>query len=215
MTACTKKQYPYPDENIFFITGVNTDVQPIDYSKTTPLIIVSRKPEVALAKYEDMGALHKAKPVGCLSLAQLRVFHGRLASCLDDPNTKELKAGLLGAMLGKRQPWMIASMDDKGEPTMVDFVVARSSADVLNHAKVSKRVTPAIYSLELFSEMISWCEKVKSGTAKDIVYAIDYKGGEFDEHVNAIENTMTQEDKDFWELEIQAALDAKSKGLIK
>jgi hypothetical protein len=54
MTACTKSQYPYPDENIFFITGVNTDVQPIDYSKTTPLIIVSRKPEVALAKLPSM-----------------------------------------------------------------------------------------------------------------------------------------------------------------
>ena len=55
MEMCRRNQYPYPDENIFFITGVKTDVEPIDYSKTTPLIVVSRRMEAAMAgrRYAD------------------------------------------------------------------------------------------------------------------------------------------------------------------
>lgn len=215
MTTCAKNQYPYPDENIFFITGVNTDVQPIDYSKTTPLIIVSRMVKVALAKYEDLGRLRKAKPIGCLSLAQLRTLHDRLSACVNDPEVKEIKGGMLGAIWGKRQPWMIASMDDKGQPTMIDFVIARSSDDVLRHAKANKRITPAIYSLELFAEMVSLCEKVQSGAAKDIVYAIDYKGGELEEQLNAEEAKWTDEERAECESVVDAAMAAWMIGAVK
>ena len=215
MSNCNEKKYPYPDENIFFITGVDTDIDPINYSKTTPLIIVSRKVELALAEYEDLGRLHKAKPIGCLSLAQLRVLHAGLEACLTNPSTKELKGGLFGAMLGKRQPWLIASMNDKSEPAIVDFVIARSSTDVITHAKYLKRSSPAIYSLELFSEMISLCDEVKEGKAKDTVYAMDYDGGELEEHLDAVENRRTASEKIKCENFLDQLFEAQMKGLVK
>jgi hypothetical protein len=215
MHACNKSQYPYPDENIFFITGVATDVEPIDYTDTIPLIIVSRKVDAALAKYEDLGRLHKAKPIGCLSLAQLRVMHDRLESCINDPSVKEIKGGLFGAMLGKRQPWMIASMDDNGQPTVVDFVIARSSDDVLRHAKANKRNTPSIYSLELFAEMISFCERVKTGTAKDIVYAIDYKGGELEEQLEEVEKRRSPAERERCERTLERLLQNQINGVVR
>ena len=49
MEQCREKHYPYPDENVFLVTGIRTDGGPLSFSNTVPLAIVSRKADVAVS----------------------------------------------------------------------------------------------------------------------------------------------------------------------
>ena len=179
MEQCREKHYPYPDENVFLVTGIRTDGGPLSFSNTVPLAIVSRKADVAVSYFQAMAPDNQKWDItGCVSLDQLRGLRLKMIrSTKGSPDAKELKDGLLASFAGKRQAWAIAYTDASGK-------------------------RPAgMFSMEVLDETITMLDAIKTGKAGKIHYATDIDGGELAQELAETRAAMTdaeREEADVW-----------------
>ncbi|MET3109476.1 hypothetical protein AAKU58_004333 [Oxalobacteraceae bacterium GrIS 1.18] len=194
MSECREGHYPYPDENVFLVTGVRVDTGPIHFDKTVPMIVVSKRRERAMSYYSNMFGSQKWEVSGIVSLEQLRGLKSKMAAAqMERSNLKELKSGLLGSIFGKRQAWAIAVADENNKPMEPEIVVASSSAEVIAYMKASSKNIGGVFSMEILDELIDKLEDTKLGRAKEIEYATDIKGGELAEELADVRKDYSPE----------------------
>jgi hypothetical protein len=203
MAQCREKHYPYPDENVYLVTGIRTDSGPLNFSNTVPLAIVSRKAEVAVSYFQAMAPDNQKWDItGCVSLDQLRGLRQKMIrSTKGSPDVKELKDGLFASITGKRQAWAIAYTDASGKPLEPEIVMASASTSVKAHAESSGKRPAGMFSMEVLDETISMLESVKAGKAEKIHYATDIDGGELAQELAETRAAMTDVERaeaDVW-----------------
>ena len=125
MSECREGHFPYPDENVFLVSGVRVDTGPINFDKTVPMVVVSRRRERAMSYYVNMFGTQKWEVSGIVSLEQLLGLKSRMSAAqLDRGGLKEIKGGVIGSMFGKRQAWAIAIADADNKPMEPEIVVS-------------------------------------------------------------------------------------------
>lgn len=215
MELCREKHYPYPDENVFLIAGARSDLPLVDLLKAKPMVVVSRQADRAMRYFENMGGSQSWEALGCLSLAQARALRSAMAgAATSQSGVKEIQAGAISSVIGKRQPWAIAQIDEAGHPLDPEMVMAMSSADVFAYTKAQGSKAVGIFSLEMLDEIIANMDEVKHGRAKNIDYATDLQGGELEEELAAEVASWTDEEREEEELAFKRAQDKRAMGLI-
>lgn len=217
MEPCRENHYPYPDENVFLVTGIRADVGPLNFAKTVPLAIVARKAELAVSYFKAMAPDDQTWEItGCVSLDQLRGLRQRMSLANQESSgIQTLKEGLLASIVGKRQAWAIAYTDDRGKPLEPEIVMAASSASVKAHAEARGKHPAGLFSMESLDETIAMLDAIKNGKAEKIHYATDIDGGELDQELAETRAAMTDEEKldaDVWRKRMTAM---RSGGVVK
>ena len=216
MEQCREKHYPYPDENVFLVTGIRTDGGPLNFSNTVPLAIVSREADVAVSYFQAMAPDNQKWDItGCVSLDQLRGLRQKMIrSTKGSADVKELKDGLLASITGKRQAWAIAYTDASGKPLEPEIVIAASSTSVKVHAESSGKRPAGMFSMEVLDETITMLDAIKTGKAEKIHYATDIKGGELDQELAEEVASWSDEKRAKADARMQRALDKRARGVI-
>ncbi|MDE2609790.1 MAG: hypothetical protein KGL61_09445 [Burkholderiales bacterium] len=216
MSECREGHYPYPDENVFLITGVRVDNGPVNFDKTVPMVVVSRRRERAMSYYVNMFGSQKWEVSGIVSLEQLRGLKSKMTSTqMDRGSLKEIKAGVFGKMFGKRQAWAIAIADSDNKPLEPEIVVASSSTDVIAYVKSPGKKAVGVFSMEMLDELIDKLEDVKFGRAKEIEYATDIKGGELAQELAEVRASMTDEEKEEADAMVKEMRSLQASGVIR
>ena len=202
MSECREGHYPYPDENVFLVTGHRVDTGLINFENTVPMVVVSRRRERAMSYYLNMFGSQKWEVSGIVSLEQLLGLKSKMtAATMERGNLNEIKCGIMGSLFGKRQAWGIAVADEKNMPLEPEIVVASSSADVIDYVKSSNKKISGVFSMEMLDELIDKLEEAKNGRSKVIEYATDIKNGELAEELAATRASMTSVERaeaDIW-----------------
>ncbi len=185
MHTCNKGQYPYPDENVFLVSGIQVGADPYDPTNTVALVVVARKPEVAKTHFVNV-ASGEWKVNGCVSLAQLRDVESKMKAAMTDKSTLDVSKGKPSDGYGLRQPWLV------GKDL---FVIASGSAEVFAHVEENGLHPGGVMSEEVLKASINPLLSAKLGHDKEHDYATDYDGGELSEQAAAVRAAMSPEDK--------------------
>ena len=217
MAQCREKQYPYPEENVFLVTGIRTDVGLLNFGNTVPLAIVSRKADVAVSYFQAMVPDNQKWDItGCVSLDQLRGLRKKMIrSTKGSADVKELKDGLLASMTGKRQAWAIAYTDSNGKPLDPEIVMASASTSVKDYAESSGKHPAGMFSMEMLDETIAMLDSVKSGKAAKIHYATDIDGGELAQELAETRAAMSDAERAEADLWRQRMATMRAGGVVK
>ena len=185
MHACNKGQYPYPDENVFLVSGIPVGADPYDPTNTAAMVIVARRPEVATEYFVDIASFD-VKINGCVSLAQLQEVARTMQLAASDKKTVDVSKGKPSDGYGLRQPWLVGKNI---------FVIASSSDDVFTYAKVNELHPGGVMSEEVIKATIKPMISAKLGLSENDTYATDFEAGELEEQAAAKLAAMTPEQR--------------------
>jgi len=217
MAACRQKHYPYPDECVFLVTGHRVDATPLSFANAAPLVVVSRTADRAASFFLSMASDEQSwEVVGCVSLHQLKGLRSRMTQ----PNStqaafKELKSGLIGSVLGHRQPWAISFLSDSGQPLEPEIVLAKSSSDVKSYIESTGKKSTGMFGWDMLTETIELLEKTQKGKAKREYYAIDYDGGELAQELAEFRAGLTPEERSSDDAIMARALRKQAAGVLR
>ena len=213
MAECREKHYPYPDECVFLVTGHRPNSNP---SSTASMTIVSRTAERASQFFMSMSDdVQKWKVIGCVSLDQLKGLRSRMTQSRAGQVFKELKSGLLGSVLGHRQPWAVAFLNEMDQPTEPEIVMARTSSDVRAYIESTGKNSTGMFALDALEETIDQLEQVQIGKSKSERYAIDYAGGELAQEFAEVRAKRSPEEQTNVDAIVARALRKQAAGILR
>lgn len=184
MHACNEGQYPYPDENVFLVSGIQVGADQYDPTNTVSRVVIGRRPEVARAYFTNVSS-GDWEVNGCVSLAQLKELESKMKAAMSTATTVDVSKGKPADGYGLRQPWLI------GKDM---FVIASASEDVFSYVKAKGLHPGGVMSEEVLKASIKPLLAAKIGATDDHAYATDYDGGELAEQAAAIGAAMSPED---------------------
>lgn len=193
---CRHRKYPYPDENVFLVSGARFQGEHFE-SVAESSIIVSLTPELAQSYYVDIADDSHLKVVSCLSLVEAKALKNRMAQASAQDDCVQIKPSLMNALFFKSDLFWVVGKNAQGL-TLEKAVQAKSMREVLMWAAETKIQILGIIAESALDETLEDMEKVQQGTGVDQeAYASDYVNAEdlLESDVRIASRSIEEKDK--------------------
>lgn len=97
---CRSGKYPYPDENVFLVSGARFKGEHFE-SVAESSIIVSLRPDLAQSYYVDIADDDHLKVISCLSLMDAKALKHRMSKASAGNDCVKIKPSLMNALFFK------------------------------------------------------------------------------------------------------------------
>lgn len=187
MSELKRKQFPYPDKNVFLVLG-SRDGKP--ESSTAPLVIVSAREVVARQHYE---AITRWKAVASTSLADMRKTKELFVNAKQDESIISIEGGVLAKWLEEPGLWAATYQKDGGHFVLI--VKAHSPRDIKRHLEKQGALLLSLSNELSVDKCIQELQLHQWGKAREHRYATDFEGGEHIRDIDDYVKNRTEEER--------------------
>lgn len=173
MAELHRKQYPYPEEFVFLVTGGKISDGQVDLAKLHTEIIVGRSSEVVQQYWKDVtGNLLGWETLTCMSLAQMRPLNDVLEAAIKNPESCVTvpKSGLFNFGKNEREPWIVVLVDSTTSTTESKTVFAHDANDIDAWVKSKNKTVETALPYSVLQVAIQMMDDVRMGRAESEHY---------------------------------------------
>lgn len=191
MPQLKRKQYPYPDENVFLVVGSPDGTANL----TKEAVVVAKTAEVAKAWYESthVNSTQQFKVLSTTSLRELRLMKQHFESAEKSPAIENLSTKRLSGIFSKLAIWLVTAEGADG--ITLKLVKARNSQEVNKHFSLLNMRILILVTKEMVQEAIRNLDNIKNGSGAVENYAFDIQGGEHLRDAASFTATLSDEQR--------------------
>ncbi|MCB4344767.1 hypothetical protein LA345_12680 [Burkholderia vietnamiensis] len=181
-TLVREGHYPYPEENVFLVSAVNSPKARGSDFALAGMVIVARRAELAVEFFNAVAPNPEAwDSLSCWTFSEMK----SAAQKIDSEKSRAPSLGRGFFSFGRKEPWVILCADE-ANARRVEVVIASSFKAVHAHASASGANILGIFPETSLMDLVGLMEQTRLGHNKKEKYASDIRNGELEENLAEI-----------------------------